>query len=427
MAADVTVSALSDYFVKRYNLANRDAEFKKNRVTLGLLNRDTERHKQGDGFYITVRQADAFSASPDFGKAMTGYSPGKTFRWLIGSPSVSYGRLTFDGLFLRQNGLGTIVDAKSVESDGIVNNMLDDLEFQIWANASASRGSTTIASGSTISSAGSTSFTLTNETDVYNFPIGLKFQLATANTGASPLGSAVFQVTSIVPQTSTVTASWVSGSSTTSSATTYYMVLYGQNNAATTYGGGAGLVSIPQIIPSADPSDSIYGVSRTDGNPALSGWRFSYRGSISETIQRSFAYMGRWVNRAASKFTVCLSMTDYMLLALEQQAQIVRDPTAMQKFGVEGMSVATPYGPITAIGVPQLGDGRGYIIDWTSWTLFTLGNLPHVIDDDGKVMQRLAPGTASDNLNGDGVEMRFRMWKSLVCTAPIANCTFPTT
>lgn len=423
MSADVTVSALSDYFVKRYNLANRDAEFKKNRVTLGLLNRDTERHKQGDGFYITVRQADAFSASPDFSKAMANYSAGKTFRWLVGSPSVTYGRLTFDGLFLRQNGLGTIVDAKSVEADGVVNNMLDDLEFQIWADRSAARGVISSTSGT-----GPYTWVLTNETDVYNFPVGMRVQLNTANTGASGsiVGTAIFQVTSVVPQTSTITVSVVSGTSTP--AATNFIVLYGQNNTGNTYGAGQGMVSIPQVIPSADPtSDTIYGVSRTDGNPSLSGWRFSYRGSITETIQRSFAYMGRWVNRAAARFSVCLSMTDYMLLALEQQAQIVRDPLAVQKFGVEGMSVATPFGPVTAIGIPQLSDGRGYIIDWTSWTLFTLGNLPHVIDDDGKVMQRLAPGVATDNLNGDGVEMRFRMWKSLVCTAPIANCTFPTT
>jgi hypothetical protein len=42
-------------------------------------------------------------------------------------------------------------------------------------------------------------------------------------------------------------------------------------------------------------------------------------------------------------------------------------------------------------------------------------------------MLRLAPGSPSgNNLNGDGVEMRFRIWKAALCLAPIANATFPT-
>ena len=41
---------------------------------------------------------------------------------------------------------------------------------------------------------------------------------------------------------------------------------------------------IPTFIPSSAPTDTLFGVPRTGQGPALSGWRFSYVGSISETI-----------------------------------------------------------------------------------------------------------------------------------------------
>lgn len=102
----------------------------------------------------------------------------------------------------------------------------------------------------------------------------------------------------------------------------------------------------------------------------------------------------------------------------------------MQKWGLEGLAVRTPFGSVTCISIPQLADGRGYIIDWSSWTLYTLGNLPHVVMSDGKVFQRLGITEPVANshpvTDGDGVEMRLRIWKVLLCKRPMSNATFPT-
>jgi hypothetical protein len=184
---------------------------------------------------------------------------------------------------------------------------------------------------------------------------------------------------------------------------------------------------IATFIPATDPTDTLFGVARTGQGPVLSGWRFPYVGSISETILRSFAKMGKYVNRTALNFTCCLSVEDWILLSLEQTGTVVRDEQASQRFGTETISVRTPFGNVPCVAVPQLASGRAWIIDWSVWKLYTVGNLPHVIDDDGNVMLRLAPGSPSgNNLNGDGVEMRFRMWKVLSCLMPMSNCTFPT-
>ena len=419
MTATATVTALSDYFVQRFNLANRDAEYKKNRVTLGLLPRDSQRMTRSSAFYETIRVADAFSASPDFASGMSNYSTSQTFRWLVGAPFVQYGRLTFDGLFLKQNDTGTIIDVKSVESDGVANGMLDTLERNIWQDGFGDLGQISVLGGS----AATRLITLTVASDVYNFLRGQQVVFNASRTAAGANRTDTYTVTLLDPVNGQVTLTRTSGSANDVAANDFAFVVGSKDTAG---GIAQYMPGIPQFIPASNPSDTLYGLTRT-GDPAISGWRFPFEGSINETIQRAFSKMGRFVNRAAGKYVVALSTNDWLTLSLEPQGAIVRDPTAMQRFGVDGIVVNTPYGPITCIMIPQMRDGRGYILDWTSWMLYTIGNLPHVINDDGNVMLRLAPGSPSGNtLNGDGIEMRMRLWTVLLCNNPISNSTFLT-
>jgi hypothetical protein len=137
--------------------------------------------------------------------------------------------------------------------------------------------------------------------------------------------------------------------------------------------------------------------------------------------------MGRYVNRTRAQFTVCLSPGDWYLLEEELEGEIIRNPNASQLFGTESLQVRTMWGLVDCIAIPVLRDGRMYFIDWSTWTLHHLKPIPHVIDDDGKVFQRLAPTSPSgNNTAGDGVEARFRAWIHPMCNHPIANGTAPT-
>lgn len=419
MGATATVAALAEYFVQRFNLANRDAEYKKNRVTLARLRRDSKRLTMGSAFFETVRIADAYSATTDFTNGMANYSVSQTFRWLVGTPFVQYGRLTFDGLLLKQNDTGTLIDLKSVEADGVAAGMLDQVERNIWQDGFGDLGQISVLGGS----AAVRVITLTVPSDVYNFLRGMPVTFNVSRTASGANKVDIYVVTSLNPVTGQVTLTRTSGAGGDVAANDFAFV---QGSKDTAGGVAQYMPGIPSFIPAADPSDTLYGVTRS-GDPAISGWRFPFEGNLMETIQRAFSKMGRFVNRAAANFAVCLSTNDWLTLSLEPQGQVVRDPTAMQRFGVDGLVVNTPYGPVTAIMIPQMRDGRGYILDFTSWVLYTLGNLPHVINDDGNVFLRLAPGSPTGNtLNGDGIEMRFRLWTVLLCNNPISNCTFLT-
>lgn len=407
-------TALAEYFIKRYNLVGRDAEYQKNRPTLGMVPRDTERLKQGDGFYETLKIANGFSGSPDWVEGNSNFNVSSKVRWAVTDPYAQYGRIDFDVLALKRNPLGTLLDIKGSEGDGVRDEMLNTCEFELWNDGSGSRGRVSGAPSGTATMI----VQLANESDVYNFPYGAVVYGSTTATGAGTDKTNRYRVSDIDPIGGTVTLTRTVDN-TSPIADADYLFVVGSKDAY--------MPGIQTFIPSAAPSDTLYGVTRT-ANPALSGWRLPFRASISETIQAGFAKMGRWVNRAAGKFVVILSTTDWLRLSMEREGRVFEDPSAEAKWGLTGLTVRTPFGPITCVAIPQLGDGRGYIIDWSSWKLYTLGNLPHVIDEDGMTFVRGGIGTVSGNehLNGDLLAMQMRLWKTLLCLQPLSNATFPT-
>lgn len=405
-------AGLADYFIERYNIVGRDVEYAKNRPTLGMVPRDTEQLKRGNFFDETLRIANGFSGSPDWVEGNKNYNPSKTVKWRVGDPYPQYGRLTFDTLALARNNLATLIDIKGAEADGVRDEMLNTCEFELWNDGTGARGKISVLGGS----AAVRVVTLLVPSDVYNFPYGAVIWGNTTSTGAGTTRADIYKVTDLDPVGGTVTLTRTTGAANDLAANDFLFVAGSKD---------AYMPGIPTFIPASAPADTLYGVTRT-GNPALSGWRFPFRSSISETIQRSFATMGRWVNRAAGKFLVCLSTTDWLLLSMEREGRVFEDPGAMQKWGLEGLTVRTPFGPITCVAIPQMQDGRGYIIDWSSWKLYTLKNLPHVVDEDGLTFVRLGIDTPDGYKNGDAIAMQYRIWKAMLCLQPMSNATFPT-
>jgi hypothetical protein len=407
----VNTAALAEYFIKRYNLVGRDASYMKNRPTLAMVPRDTEKLKQGNGFYETLKVAGGFSASPDWVEGNKNHNVSTKVQWAIQDPYAQYGYLAFDNLALNRNNTGTLLDIKGSEGDDVRDGMLDTTEFELWNDGTGSRGVAAAVSGTT-----TLIVTLATPSDVYNFSYGM---VCTSNTLANGTGAAHtnrYKVSDLNPLAGQVTLTrTVDNTSPIAVADFIHCVL----------SAGAYMPGIPTFIPAADPLDVLYGVTRT-GNPALSGWRFPFKASISETIGRAFSIMGRWVNYAAGKFVAVLSTSDWYLLSLEREGRIIPDPASVQKWGLSGLIVNTSFGPITCVAIPQLADGRGYLLDWTSWKLYTLKNVPHVIDEDGQTFVRGLSGTPDASLNGDFIKMQFRMWKILLCLKPMSNATFPT-
>lgn len=415
--ADANSGALAEFFVKKFNLVSQTAEFSLDRPTLAKLPRDGEKLKQGDGFYETLKVAQGWAGGPGWQEGNTYHFTSVKARWAVEKPYAQYARMTFDNLMLQRTPTGTLLDLQETESTDVKDNMLNTLEFEIWNDGSGNRGQIATLGGTEATRV----LTLHNVSDVYNFQHNMVFYGRTGATGAGTAHTDLYRVSDLNPMAGQVTAVQLTNTASQELADEDYLYAYGS---AANY-----MPGIPTFIPATDPSDVLLGVTRT-GNPAYSGWRFPFKASIGETIQRAFSVMGRWVNKQKKNFVCILSTQDWLLLSFERDSRIMEDPTAMIKWGVEGLTVRTPFGPVTCISIPQLVDGRGYIIDWSTWCLYTLGNLPHVAMEDGNVFTRLGigdPTAAHPAVNGDGIAMQLRIWKILLCKQPMSNGTFPTT
>lgn len=413
----VNTQGLAEYFIKKFNLVGRDAEYTKNRPTLAAFapSRDTESLKKSDGFYETLKLAGGYSGSPDWVEGNKNHKPSKKVRWHVEDPYVQWGFVAFDNLMLaRDAGGASLLPIKSSEADDVKEGMLDTCEFELWNDGTGMRGQ--VAVGGLNGSAATRVITLATESDVYNFPYGA---ILTGNDAADGTGTTRtdrYEVTDLDPQGGKITLTRTSGTADDLAAEDYLFIA-GSN--------GDYMPGIPTFVPAVAPSDTLLGVAR-GSNPATSGWRFNFKMSIGETIGLAFSKMGRWVHKEKGRFVCALSVGDWYQLSLEREGRTQPDPTAMQKWGLEGLQVRTSFGPITCVAFPQMKDGRGYILDFSTWKFYTLKNVPHVCDEDGNTFVRGGIDTPDGYKNGDFIKMQLRMWKHLLCLKPMSNATFPT-
>src|SRR5829696_7162866 len=98
----VNTTALAEYFIRRYNLIGRDAEYAKNRPTLKMIPRDTEKLKGNDVFYETLKIGRGWAGSPGWVEGNKYHSPSTKVRWTVGDPFATYARIPFDTLALNR-------------------------------------------------------------------------------------------------------------------------------------------------------------------------------------------------------------------------------------------------------------------------------------------------------------------------------------
>lgn len=424
MAANKTVAGLVEYFVRTYSMPQKTAESVKRNPTLRLMKRDDRKFATGEAFHVTIKTHQAYSGSHTFADGMADEGSSQPIRWLVSSPKTLYGRLTFDALLLAQQTLGALIPVKSEEMNDVADGMLTRLEKKLWSDAYDDLMRITPSTGFVSGTSAEYVISAEQTSDIYNLMYGMYVQgFSTRETAATAPRTDVYQVTKLDPANGQATITRVSGSAN-DLATGDYLFVRGDRN---TTSGGLSFPGITAFIPSTDPTTDLLGVVRTGHGAFRSGWRLPFTGKIKDTIKKSFSIMGRFVVRPGARFTVCLSAGDWYRLENELEGEIIRNPQAQQIFGTESIMVRTMWGLVDCITIPVLRDGRMYYIDWSTWTLHHLKGLPHIIDDDGLVALRLGPGSPTGNTTqGDGIEIRWRMWVHPVCDFPIANGTSPT-
>ena len=439
MSTATSLAQLSEYFIRKYALGGSQTAIMKSAPTLGRMAKETSK-LASEGFYTTINAHLAYQApSEDFAKGMANGVARKGLRFFIDGPKQLYTRVTIDGLTLARSTTGSLIDLKAPDMDDAAHGLMTTMERKLWGDDVGSIARVGSTSG-TVGTDATTTFTLSNTQDIYNIEYGAVLSFNSASTGvAATKKGDTYRVTSVDHAAGTFLGTMIDSGGTIVANNDYIWIDGGQpgDNGDV----ARSIPGIPSFIPAVAPTDTFLGLARSGLGPLAYGWRQAFTGTLENTIQSLFVSMSRFVHRPNARWTVCLSAGDWFKLANEVGDRVVRDPSASQTLGTDAIMIrsgALGGGVIPAIVVPALRDGRGYVIDWSSWTMHHLGGLPHIIQDDGKIWQRQAPGSVSatagsyvgtsgyDTLNGDGVECRFRAWFHPMCVAPASNGTFAT-
>ncbi len=341
-----------------------------------------------------------------------------------------YGVGTLTGKLLRSSKIGgaMLVDAMDRETQSAFAQVRRSAHIGIFGNASGARG--VIASGGITDGSGIATITLANAADIKNFEVGQSLVAAATELGslraatAYPIQSLNLAAgTLVVTGTAAATSSWAAGD-------TLFTEGDAANGASFTGLPGPMLAGLSAWIPTTAPtSTAFFGVDRSVDSVRLGGWRFTAAGlgatTIFETIMRGCSAMSRAGDMKAPDIAV-LNGEDYGELLADIAATSAGNGESIKRKAdkadvyYSGVRIHTPIGPVDVFHDPQCPQGRGYLLNLSSWTLGSIGQVPFFVEEDGLRILRSS--------SADSYEFRMAYHAQLYCNAPLWNAvlTWPT-
>jgi hypothetical protein len=347
------------------------------------------------GLSVSLRTA-IDNDSPVFGK-----------NWTITPASYYMGmRLDAKTLMAARNDQGAFFRLRERQYAGILDQFGLELEKHVWGAGTASLGTLSADPGTNtyfdVSSADSLAFHINMKVRFYADSSGTP---GTERAGGTRTVSGVNYATGRVTVDAAMDAAVGSGD---------HVCRDGDVNAV--------IKGIGAWIPSSDPTDTFFGLARTNYPQMLGGWRQDYLGSIEETAKKLDSLLRRVSQKPK---TLWLSYANWNRLEIELGARAIRhEDGGPGKFGRPTLTMTCPGGPVTVKAGPFVPEGAGYLLDMPTWKLMSLGEVPHLVQDDGLTARVIGVASRDGSLAEDGVEIRWRSFMQLVCLNPFANGRF---
>ncbi len=382
----------------------------------------------GDVTYMPIQLDSPQGLGASLGDA--GYNATQNISSTVGGGSVYgqraaitrakyYALLTLDAetMMAMQDDEGAFFRARERNVTEIMEQLGQHLEASCWSKGNGSLGTITgdPSGGATV--------TLTNTADAIKFHIGMTVDFYSDSSGTPTTLRSTddpYKVLKVNEDTGVLTIRPISdlaaGVIHAEVVTGDHLVRRGDVAAASTL-----IKGIPAWIPvTAETTGTFFGLDRTAAVQKLQGHRQTWLGSIEETVKKLDARMRR-VSPTKPK-TLWMSYSNFNRLEIELGARGMRMEDGEQgKFGRPSLLMTTPGGGVVVKAAPYVQEDAAWLLDMDTWKLATLGQAPHLVQDDGNVALRLSAGTTTADNSGDGIEIRWRYFAQLVCTMPYSN------
>lgn len=358
--------------------------------------------------------------------AIRSITAGSAGNWIV-TPADFYVALSLDAksLYATKGQEGSFVEARENETKDLLDNMGQEFEKQLWSDGNATQALVSVDPGT------AAVWTVSTDVGIKNIGKGMRF-IVFANSSGVPgavRAGGPYIVQDVQYQARTFTTT---GNANAAVAVGDHIVREGDclqaiEGDVTTSTVKQNLIGIPGWIPTAAPgSGAFMGYAGAGGRGAhpevLAGWRGAYLGSIEESAKTLDAQMRPYGRKAKALW---VSAKNFNRLELELGARAIRpDNGEKAVFGRPAIAMATAGGVLPVKVGPYVPDSHAWLLDMDSFSLHSLGPMPHQIADDGMSAYRIRGGGSASNAE-DGIAMEWRAWPQLVCDKPYDNGVFP--
>jgi hypothetical protein len=402
-------TALTAFFKTRYPQRKVEDLVTWDNPTLNALGRSDE--LTGIQTIIPLQLDLPQGMSVDLRTAIDNDSPIYGKSWTI-TPSSYYVGARFDAktLMAAKNDQGAFFRMKERDIASRLKMLGLEWEKHLWSAGTASLGTLT-------SDPGTNTYFEVSHGDAIAFHVNQKVRFYADSSGSpgTERAGGTRTISGInYMQSSTVARITVSAAMDTAVGSGDHVCRDGDVNAT--------IKGIPAWIPSSDPTDTFFGLARTNHPQMTGGWRVGYQGSIEESAKKLVEKLNRF---NLNPKTLWLSYANWNRLEIELGARGIRtEDGGKGTFGRSSLGMSTPSGPITVKAGPFVPETAGYLLDMSTWKLMTLGAAPHLVEDDGLSARVVGVASRDGSLAEDAVEMRWRAFLQLVCLNPFVNGRF---
>jgi hypothetical protein len=358
---------------------------------------------EGSSYPLPMRVSDPQGASSAFANAQAQKQPSNYKKFsLTRVKGYSLASIETEAMLASKSNPGAFLQLATAEIDGAIHTMKRRMGWSIYGDGSGALGS--VAS---VSSANPEVITLSNADDIVKFEVGQTIQArsgATTRLFATGVSSAV--ITKVDRDAGTITLGAVDNSGDTDTivaADTLNVV--GDYNAML-----SGLAAwVPASAPSATP---FFGVDRTIDSTRLGGVRVVSTGKpLDEALIDAARRLGReGLGKPDCVFT---GFSKYAALEKTLGAKIRYKDTEVAGISFRAIEVSGPSGTLAVYPDRDCPDNRMYMLDMSSWGLYSLGEPVRILDQDGNKMLRES--------SADALEVRIGGYFQTGCTMPGAN------
>lgn len=395
-AVALSVSVFDAMLKEIYPNMRVESLAKKNRPLLDWMPKADD--FEGDTLVVPVWYEDPQGRSADLAKALEQAETTQQTKFVITARRKDYVavKIEAEAILAARSNVGSFIRAKEPQITGAIRTLGKSLHLAMYREKSGAIGQ--------ISSVSTTTVTLTNATDVYNFGRGQTVVVNPTKTGAS--GSIRATAAKVIGRSVTgKTVTFDTDVAAASWAADDYMYTKGDYDVRL-----AGLESwLPLTAPDAT---AFFSVDRTLDVEALSGHRVDNSGrSILQNAEELALLAGEYGGEPDTLF--CNPRAGLQLSEL-CGAKVTRSDGGRVRVGFTGFTLEHFItGPIDVrfdIGCPP---DRAYLLQRDTWKFHHLGGCPHIVRDDGR-----------DSLRGattDDIEVRARYYGEMACEKPGYN------